>query len=162
MSKHARIWRINGEDREVKFFSLDRLLDVLRDRLGLLSLKEGCGEGECGTCSVMIDGEVRLACLTAAAQIDDGAELLTAEGIGGDKLGRQLVEAFDEGGAVQCGYCTPGVMVGSYALLGRNPDATVAEIREGLAGHLCRCTGYTKIVSSVARAGRGTEGEERA
>ncbi len=162
MSKHARIWRVNGEGVEVTFYSTDRLLDVLRETVGLLSLKEGCGEGECGTCSVLIDGKVRLACLTSAAQLDDGAELLTAEGLGKEALGRELIEAFDKGGAVQCGYCTPGVMVGSYALLEKTLGASSREIRTGLAGHICRCTGYTKIVESVAAAARSVGKEEGA
>ena len=157
MSKLCRLWKINGEDMEVKFHGLARLLDVLRDTVGVMSLKEGCGEGECGACSVLINGEVHLACLVAAAQLDDGAELLSAEGLEATELGHDLSEALDGGGAVQCGYCTPGVLVGSYALLSNpGPVPTEQEIRVGLAGHLCRCTGYSKIVSSVGEAARSS------
>jgi len=153
MSKLCRLWNINGEAVEVKFHGLARLLDVLRDKLGLMSVKEGCGEGECGACTVLINGEAQVACLVAAAQLDDGVELLTAEGLEQTSLGYELSEALDEGGAVQCGYCTPGVLVGSYALLSKpGPVPSKDEIRAGLAGHLCRCTGYTKIVSSVGEA----------
>jgi aerobic carbon-monoxide dehydrogenase small subunit len=157
MSKLCRFWNINGRDVEVKFHGLARLLDVLRDTVGVLSLKEGCGEGECGACSVLIDGEVHLACLVAAAQLDDGTVLASAEGLEETELGHELSEALDGGGAVQCGYCTPGVLVGSYALLSKpGPPPSELEIRQGLAGHLCRCTGYTKIISSVGEAARLT------
>ena len=153
MSKLCRLWNINGEDVDVTFHGLARLLDVLRDRLGVMSVKEGCGEGECGACTVLINGEAQLACLVTAAQLDDGTELLSAEGLEQTALGRELSDALDGGGAVQCGYCTPGVMVGSYALLSKpGPAPSEEEIRVGLAGHLCRCTGYTKIVTSVAEA----------
>jgi carbon-monoxide dehydrogenase small subunit len=149
-----RTWTVNGQRRAVAFPPLARLLDVLRDELGLLSLKEGCGEGECGACTVLLDGEPQLACLVAAAQVDDGAEVLTAEGLEQTGLGRALLEAFAAGGAVQCGYCTPGMLLGSYALLRRTPEPGEADIRAGLAGNLCRCTGYTKIVAAVQAAAR--------
>lgn len=149
-----RRWRVNGEEREVRFAPLCRLLDVLRDGLGLTSVKEGCGEGECGTCTVLVDGRARLSCLTAAGQLDDGTELLTAEGLGRLPLGRALQEAFLEEGAVQCGYCTPGLLCGSYALLEREGAIEEPQIREALAGHLCRCTGYTKILRAVQSAAR--------
>ncbi len=154
MSELTRSWIVNGEPRSVRFAPLARLLDVLREELGLTSLKEGCGEGECGACTVIIDGEPRLACLTAAAQLEDGATLLTAEGLGREPLGRALQESFAEGGAVQCGYCTPGVLLGAYALLGEEPQPGEERIRGALAGHLCRCTGYSKIVEAVEAAGR--------
>jgi len=144
-----RSWKVNGEQRSVRFAPLARLLDVVRDQLGLLSLKEGCGEGECGACSVLLDGELHLACLTAAAQVDDGATLLTAEGLAAHELGRALQRAFDRQGAVQCGYCSPAMLLGGYALLSANRSPNEEEIRTALAGHLCRCTGYTTIVKAV-------------
>ena len=149
-----RRWIVNGASRTVRFPALARLLDVVRDHLGLVGAKEGCGEGECGTCSVVLDGEVHLACLTAAAQIDDGAELLTAEGLEAHPLGRELMRAFDLHGAVQCGYCSPAMLLGSHALLSRQPDPSEDEIRTALAGHLCRCTGYTTIVAAVQDVAR--------
>jgi carbon-monoxide dehydrogenase small subunit len=150
----VRRWMVNGEERVVRFTPLARLLDVLRDGLGLTSVKEGCGEGECGTCTVLVDGKPRLACLTAAGQLDEGTELLTAEGLGRLPLGRALQEAFLEEGAVQCGYCTPGLLCSSYALLEGERAVDEPRIREALAGHLCRCTGYTKILHAVQNAAR--------
>ena len=152
MSAIKRTWELNGERREVSFAPLARLLDVLREQLDLTSVKEGCGEGECGTCTVLIDGVPRLACLTAAGQLDDGTRLLTAEGLAREPLGRALQEAFISEGAVQCGYCTPGMLCGSYSLLQSAAELDEACLREALAGHLCRCTGYTKILRAVQRA----------
>jgi aerobic carbon-monoxide dehydrogenase small subunit len=152
MSQLSRTWMVNGERRGVTFDPLARLLDVLRQDLQLISLKEGCGEGECGACSLLIDGELRLGCLTAAAQLEDGAEILTAEGLAASQLGRALQQGFAAGGAVQCGYCSPAMLVSSYALLREHPLPTEEQIRQHLAGHLCRCTGYTKIVESVQSA----------
>jgi aerobic carbon-monoxide dehydrogenase small subunit len=156
MESLSRTWKVNGQRRTVRFEPLARLLDVLRDQLELISLKEGCGEGECGACSLLLDGELRLACLTAAAQLEDGAEITTAEGLAAQPLGQALQQSFAEGGAVQCGYCTPGILIGSYALLHKNvllktPPPTDEQIRQQLAGHLCRCTGYQKIVEAVHR-----------
>jgi carbon-monoxide dehydrogenase small subunit len=144
-----RRWIVNGEARTVRFAPLARLLDVLRDEMSLLSVKEGCGEGECGACSVLIDGELHLACLVAAAQLEPDTRVLTAEGLEASELGRSLKQAFDRQGAVQCGYCSPAMLVGGYALLSRDPDPGEAQIRAGLAGHLCRCTGYASIVKAV-------------
>lgn len=152
MTRLTRRWRVNGEERTVEFEPLARLLEVLREELGLISVKEGCGEGECGACTVLIGGEPRLACLTAAGQIEDHAEILTAEGLRAHTRGRVLHQAFAEAGAVQCGYCTPGMLLGSFALLGERPHPDGEEIRRALAGHLCRCTGYTKIVAAVQAA----------
>jgi carbon-monoxide dehydrogenase small subunit len=149
-----RCWRVNGEARRVSFAPLARLLDVLRGELDLTAAKEGCGEGECGACSVIVDGELKVACLTTAAQLEDGTGILTAEGLAREPLGRALQEAFAEEGGVQCGYCTPGMLLASYALIAREPAPTEAAIRGQLAGHLCRCTGYTRIVAAVGRAAR--------
>ncbi len=158
-----RRWTINGEPRRVRFEPLARLLDVLREPpLELISLKEGCGEGECGACSLIIDGELQLGCLIAAAQLEDGTELLTAEGLHASALGQSLMKSYDTAGAVQCGYCSPGMLLGSYALLKRNAAPSEEQIRAGLAGHLCRCTGYSAIVEAVQRAADEAEGDEKA
>ena len=154
MNKLIRTWIINGEQHVVKFAPLKRLLDVLRDDLDLFSLKEGCGEGECGACSAMINGDLKLCCLIAAAQLDDGAEILTVEGLAKLPLGRALQKAYDQQGAVQCGYCTPGMLMGSYALLRDNPTPSEEQIRTNLAGNLCRCTGYSSIIKAVGAAGK--------
>lgn len=147
-----RRWTVNGTGRTVHFEPLARLLDVLRDEVGLLSLKEGCGEGECGACSVIIDGELQLACLIAAAQLESCTVLLTAEGLGALPLGQSLKRAFDAEGAVQCGYCSPGMLLSGYALLTHEPSPSEERIRAGLAGNLCRCTGYSTIVAAVQAA----------
>jgi carbon-monoxide dehydrogenase small subunit len=157
----TRRWVINGTAKTVDFAPLARLLDVLRGELALISVKEGCGEGECGTCTVLIDGELQLSCLIAAGQLDDGTELLTAEGLEEHDLGRRLQQTFDAEGAVQCGYCSPAMMLASYELLQRDPEANENAIREALAGHLCRCTGYTKIVAAVAAARQGAGVQRR-
>ena len=154
MKKLERTWRINGAEQVVQFEPLARLLDVLRDALSLMSCKEGCGEGECGACTVLLNGEPHVSCLVSAAQVDDGVEILSAEGLGALAGGRALQEAFNEGGAVQCGYCTPGMLLGGYSLLSKQQAIDEAQIREGLAGNLCRCTGYDKIVSAVQSAAR--------
>lgn len=129
----------------------ETLLDVLRDRLGLTGSKEGCGTGDCGACSVMLDGRVVCSCLVLGAEAE-GREVRTVEGIAtGDKL-HPLQEKFLEFAALQCGICTPGFLVSAKALLDRNPNPTETEIRFGLAGNLCRCTGYDKIVRAVQAA----------
>jgi len=148
-----RTWIVNGTARDVRFPTLARLLDVLRDQLGQLSVKEGCGEGECGACSVVLDGELQLSCLVAAAQVDDGATLLTAEGLEQIELGRRLKRAFDRQGAVQCGYCSPGMLLGGHTLLCEQPSPDEQQVRTALAGHLCRCTGYGAIVKAVQETG---------
>ena len=159
MSDVRRTWIVNGARREVRFPPLSRLLDVLREQLGLTSVKEGCGEGECGACSVVLDGELHLACLVTAAQVDDGATLLTAEGLEQQEIGRRLRRAFDGQGAVQCGYCSPAMLLGGYVLLRDEPAPTEDRVREALAGHLCRCTGYGAIVAAVQEAA-GRHGED--
>ncbi|MFH1131513.1 MAG: (2Fe-2S)-binding protein [Pseudomonadota bacterium] len=149
-----RTWTVNNEKRTVEFEPLSRLLDVLRGELGILSPKEGCGEGECGTCSVVINNELHLACLTTAAQVEEGAEILTAEGLASISLGKTIKRYFDEQGAIQCGYCSPGMLLGSYALLRNNPRPSKEEIRKALSGHICRCTGYSSIVNAVDAAAK--------
>jgi aerobic-type carbon monoxide dehydrogenase small subunit (CoxS/CutS family) len=143
---------VNGQAREVEASPLARLLDVLRGPLGLTGTKEGCGEGECGACSVLIDGEPVNSCLVAAGQCA-GREVLTVEGLGaaGDALS-PLQRCFVEDGGAQCGICTPGMLISAHALLRDNPSPTEADVRDAIAGNLCRCTGYQRIVNSILHA----------
>lgn len=134
---------LNGSAVSLDVAGSRRLLDVLREDLHLTGTKEGCGEGECGACSVLIDGEVVNSCLVAAGQVE-GREVVTIEG-----LSSPLQHAFIERGAAQCGICTPGMLLAAHALLRENPRPSEDEVRVGLAGNLCRCTGYTKIIDAV-------------
>lgn len=147
-----RRWLVNGVSMEVETPPGRRLLDVLREDLGLTGTKEGCGEGECGACSVLLDDRLVLSCLLPAGQAADGARIDTVEGLERTALGRALQEAFVEKGAAQCGFCIPGMLMAAYALLAANPDPDDAAVREGLSGNLCRCTGYVKIVEAVRAA----------
>ncbi len=134
----------------------ESLMTVLRERLGLRGTKTACSEGECGSCSVLVDGELMCSCLVMAAAVTDRA-ITTVEGLGDDGIS-DIQRAFVECGAVQCGFCTPGLIVAAHALLDRHPDATTDTVREELAGNLCRCTGYGRIIDaihSVAIARRG-------
>ncbi len=143
--------RVNGDARRVQAYPMARLLDVLREEMHLTGTKEGCGEGECGACSILLNGALVNSCLVPALDAD-GADIRTIEGIaGGDQL-NAVQAAFVECGGAQCGICTPGMIMASLALLERHPHPTDAEIREGLAGNLCRCTGYQKIFAAVVRA----------
>jgi carbon-monoxide dehydrogenase small subunit len=130
---------------------MERLLDVLREKLNSTGTKEGCGEGECGACSVILDGLLVNSCLVPVLQVD-GCEILTIEGLAKDGLLHPLQEAFANTGGAQCGICTPGMILASYQLLKRSPHPTDEQIREGLAGNLCRCTGYQKIFDAVRHA----------
>ncbi len=142
---------INGDAVDYLCDAEATLLDVLRDQLGLTGSKEGCGTGDCGACSVLVDGRVTCSCLVLGAEAE-GRKIVTVEGLAnGGKL-HPLQEKFLEFAALQCGVCTPGFLVASKALLDRNPDPTEEEIRFGLAGNLCRCTGYDKIVRAVQAA----------
>ena len=142
---------INGDEVTYVCEVDETLLDVLRDRLGLTGSKEGCGTGDCGACSVMLDGRLVCSCLILGAEAE-GRDVRTVEGIAkGDKL-HPLQEKFLEFAALQCGICTPGFLVSAKALLDHNPNPTESEIRFGLAGNLCRCTGYDKIVRAVQAA----------
>ena len=139
---------VNGEPREAEVWEGESLLFALRERLGLPGSKNACEQGECGSCSVLLDGELVCSCLVLAAQAE-GHDVVTVEGLG---LGGELhpvQEAFAETGAVQCGFCTPGLVVATVDLLARNPDPSDDEIREALSGNLCRCTGYAKIFDAV-------------
>jgi|SRR5262245_31410764 carbon-monoxide dehydrogenase small subunit len=143
--------KINGDAVAYLCDADETLLDVLRDRLGLTGTKEGCGTGDCGACSVLLDGRVVCSCLVLGAE-GEGRDIRTVEGIAaGEKL-HPLQEKFLEFAALQCGVCTPGFLVAAKALLDRNPNPTETEIRFGLAGNLCRCTGYDKIVRAVQAA----------
>ena len=143
---------VNGRPAAVEAHPMSRLLDVLREDLGLYGTKEGCGEGECGACAVMLDGKLVCSCLVPALQVQ-GADVKTIEGVAAtDGTLDRVQQAFIECGGAQCGICTPGMVLAAEALLAEKPRPTLAEIREGLAGNLCRCTGYTKIFESVVRA----------
>ena len=142
---------VNGEPTDFLSADSTSLLDALRDELGLTGTKEGCGTGDCGSCSILFDGKLNCSCLILAPEAE-GREIVTVEGIAdGDQL-HPLQQTFLEGAALQCGVCTPGFLVAAKALLDENPDPTDTEIRYGLAGNLCRCTGYDKIVRAVQEA----------
>jgi carbon-monoxide dehydrogenase small subunit len=142
---------VNGEVQRLRVHPMERLLDVLRNELGLTGTKEGCGEGECGSCSVLLDGLLVNSCLVPVAQAD-GSNVVTIEGIAAHSLLHPLQKAFLECGGAQCGICTPGMILAAVHLLEKKPEPTQAEIREGLAGNLCRCTGYMQIFEAVAKA----------
>jgi len=151
--------RVNGLARELTLRNpTQRLVDLLRDDLGLTGTKEGCGEGECGACAVLLDGVLVNSCLIPVAQVD-GAELLTLEGLVESEVGRLLAECFTEMHGAQCGFCTPGMMMASVALLRSNPNPSESEIRQALAGNLCRCTGYDMIIDSIHLAARRGKGQ---
>ena len=144
---------VNGVERRIETYPMARLLDVLRDDLRLTGTKEGCGEGECGACSVLMNGELVNSCLVPVLHAS-GAGITTIEGLAtGDTLD-PMQEAFLTRGGAQCGICTPGMILAAVDLLRRDPHSGEAEIREGLAGNLCRCTGYMKIFASVKEAAR--------
>jgi aerobic carbon-monoxide dehydrogenase small subunit len=142
---------VNGDRREADVWAGESLLFTLREQLGLPGSKNACEQGECGSCSVLLDGKLVCACLVLAAQAD-GHDVVTVEGLGGDGELHRVQEAFAETGAVQCGFCTPGLVVATAALLERSPDPSDDEIREALSGNLCRCTGYQKIFDAVRAA----------
>lgn len=143
-------FRVNGRDTELDVRGDKRAVDLLRETLGLTGVKEGCGTGECGACAVLVNGRARLSCLTLAAQLD-GRDLTTVEGLGSPERPHPLQRSFAEHGAVQCGFCTPGMIVAAADLLARNPHPGREEIREGLSGNLCRCTGYSRILDAVEK-----------
>ncbi|WP_028318220.1 (2Fe-2S)-binding protein [Desulfobulbus elongatus] len=146
-------FELNEAPMEIDVAPDRRVVDLLREDLRLTGTKEGCGTGECGACTILVNGQTRLSCLMVAAQLD-GARVTTVEGLAATTAGATIQRAFVEEGAVQCGFCIPGMEMAALALL-RQGDAPGREcIREGLSGNLCRCTGYTKIVDAVERAGR--------
>ena len=152
MSKVTIKLTVNGEPRAVEAYPMGRLLDVLRHELRLTGTKEGCGEGECGACSVLVDGDVVDSCLIPIAQVD-GHTVRTVEGLApADGPLSALQQAFLEAGGAQCGICTPGMLMAAEAYLGTGGEASEEGIREAIAGNLCRCTGYTKIVEAIQLA----------
>lgn len=150
-SRAAIHFKVNGRSESVSTHPLRRLLDVLREDLRLTGTKEGCGEGECGACAVLLDGEIVNSCLIPVLQVE-GAEVTTIEGLSSHDRVKPLQDAFIECGGAQCGICTPGMIVASWALLERNPNPSDEELRMGLAGNLCRCTGYMCIFRAVQAA----------
>ena len=144
-------FRINGVEREVDAPPMQRALDLLRETLRLTGSKEGCGEGECGACSILLDGEVVNSCLVPACQLQN-ATIITIEGLAGAGALDSLQQAFLENGGAQCGICTPGMLIAARALLDAHPRPSRDEIKEAIAGNLCRCTGYVKIIDAIAEA----------
>ena len=142
---------VNGDKRELEVTPYTRLLDLLREDLGLTGVKEGCGKGECGACTVIMNGELTASCLVPAPQADQ-AEILTVEGLGNRDNLHPIQESFVETGAVQCGFCIPGMVLAGKRLLDENPNPSEKEVRYGLSGNICRCTGYTKIIEAVMLA----------
>jgi carbon-monoxide dehydrogenase small subunit len=142
---------INDESRTVDVLPMARLLDVLREQCHLTGTKEGCGEGECGACTVILDGQIVNSCLVPVAQVN-GSSITTIEGVAQQDQLHAVQQAFIDHGGAQCGICTPGMVLAAVDLLNRNPQPSESEIRNGLAGNLCRCTGYMKIFESVVRA----------
>ena len=147
------VFNVNGSDRSAEVFPLKRLLDVLREDLQLTGSKEGCGEGECGACSVILDGELVNSCLIPACQAQ-GARVLTIEGLAQDGRLTPLQRAFIDRGGAQCGICTPGMIVAAHCFLESGKAPTDLNVREAIAGNLCRCTGYAKIVDAIQLAAR--------
>jgi len=143
--------RVNGESQSIDVPPMKRLLDVLREDLHLTGTKEGCGEGECGACAVLMNGELVNSCLIPALQAS-GATLCTIEGVAQNNTLHPIQQCFLERGGAQCGICTPGMILATHHLLDKYPDPTMEQIQEGLAGNLCRCTGYMRIFESVKKA----------
>jgi aerobic-type carbon monoxide dehydrogenase small subunit (CoxS/CutS family) len=154
MSKHMITLNVNGENHDIVVASNKTLLEVLRDQLNMPETKYGCGTGECGACTVLVEDNVAInSCLTLAATMD-GRQITTAAGLQKDGELHPVQQAFIDKAAVQCGFCTPGMVVKGVSLLARNPTPTEQEIREGLEGSICRCTGYVKIVEAVDAASK--------
>ena len=150
-------FQVNGKLVAVRVYPMERLLDVLREELGLTGTKEGCGEGECGSCSVLMDGALVNSCLIPVLQAR-GAKITTIEGLARGEQLHALQQAFLDCGGAQCGICTPGMILAAYHLLSTKPQPSLEDIREGLSGNLCRCTGYEQIVEAVAKVGRRGSG----
>lgn len=142
---------INGEEKSIEAPPMKRLLDVLREDLRLTGTKEGCGEGECGACAVIVNGSLVNSCLVPVLQAE-GAQITTIEGLAGDERLHPIQQCFLEEGGAQCGICTPGMILATHHLLQKNPHPTLVQIQEGLAGNLCRCTGYARIFKAVEAA----------
>lgn len=144
---------LNGKEYKLSVPVNAVLLDVIRDKMHLTGTKEGCGRGECGACTILFNGRSVNACLILAPQAD-GAEIVTVEGADVERKLLSIQKAFVEEGAIQCGFCTPGMVMSSLYLLNENPNPSISEIREGISGNLCRCTGYVKIIKAVERASK--------
>lgn len=144
--------KINGFEKRIDAMPESRLIDVLREELRLTGTKEGCGEGECGACSVLLNDEVVNSCLILFGQLNDGDKILTVEGLGDISHLSALQECFIHEGGAQCGICTPGMLIAAHAFLQKNSKPTRAEIAEAISGNLCRCTGYTKIIDAIEKA----------
>jgi aerobic carbon-monoxide dehydrogenase small subunit len=144
---------VNGENNTLSVYPMERLLDVIRNQLSLTGTKEGCGEGECGSCSVLMNGELVNSCLVPALQAQ-GATVVTIEGLTAQKDLHPVQQAFLKCGGAQCGICTPGMIMATVQLLSRHPSPNLEQVREGLGGNLCRCTGYSRIFEAVMEAAR--------
>ena len=151
---------VNGKSRKLAVKPNELLLNVIREDLGLTGTKYGCGTGECGACTVLIDEEPVLSCLTLAVKVD-GKKVTTIEGIGTDENPHPLQQTFVETGAVQCGFCTPGMILSAKALLDKNPNPTEDEIKRAIEGNLCRCTGYVKIIEAIKLAAERMGGRKK-
>ena len=158
MEKARARFRVNGQDIELDIEPMATLLDVLREQLGLTGTKKGCGAGDCGACTVIMDKKAILSCLTPAMQAT-GREITTVEGLSRNGELHPLQEAFIECGAVQCGFCTPGMLLSAKALLDQNPSPTQEEVRMAISGNLCRCTGYKKIIDAIMLASKRMKDE---
>lgn len=156
MPKKLMRLHVNGADHMVEVWPMQRLLDVLRDNLNFTGVKEGCGEGECGACSVLCDGVLVNSCLIPVCQVE-GARITTVEGLSENGEIHPVQRAFIDHGGTQCGFCTPGMILAAVALLKANPNPTEDDIRNALAGNLCRCTGYTRIIESVREAAHAAQ-----
>ena len=146
-------FRLNGKEVSIVTDPLRRLIDVLREDFDCKGVKEGCSEGECGACSVILDGKMVTSCIIPVGAVR-GREIMTIEGVRETEKGKIIVQAFADGGAVQCGFCIPGMVIAAYCLLKENPDPTEEEIRLGISGNICRCTGYDLIVESIRLAAK--------
>ncbi len=144
---------LNGKDVCITTDPLRRLIDVLREDFDCKGVKEGCSEGECGACSILLNGKMVTSCIIPVGAAE-GQQIMTIEGISATEKGKVIIDAFADGGAVQCGFCIPGMVIATYYLLSNNPDPTEDEIRLGLSGNICRCTGYDLIVESVRLAAK--------
>ena len=149
-------FNLNGKDVTLNTDPLRRLIDVLREDFGLTGVKEGCSEGECGACSVLLNGRMVTSCIIPVGAVD-GQKVMTIEGLRETPKGKTIIDAFADGGAVQCGFCIPGMVIAAYCILERNPDPSEEEIRLGISGNICRCTGYDLIVESIRLAAKRGE-----
>lgn len=150
-------FNLNGKDVVFEGDPLRRLLDVLREGFGLMGTKEGCGEGECGACSILKDGKLITSCIVPVGAVE-GSTLMTIEGLRETERGKCIITSFAEGGAVQCGFCMPGMVMASEALLEVNPHPTRSDVRQAISGNICRCTGYDLIVESIMLAAEKGDG----